>query len=1047
MKINAIRGKNIASLYGEFDIEFNSEPLAGHDIFAITGATGSGKSSILDAMCLALFGMTPRLPNKRAGIAEYAVIDEGDKTLNLHDPRRLLSKGEKDCYAEVDFTANDGESYRSRWEASRATPRKGQAGKMKDAEMRLSRIVSNTLEESKKSVAELLGMTFDQFCKTVLLSQGEFQKFLEADDDDKADILQKLTGTSIYSTIGSAVHQAQIGASNELTVVNKELGDISTMSEEEVLDANNAIKSYDDSISSNVKESDTSSRKLKWYTDFETASKKYDEAEKEASIANEQFEAAQGRRKRIEDLNALQGIRADFRLWEDKVKTQTYNKEKKKETESKHIEYADKKESLNKIKEKAESAEKSFIGGPYAERKRVVVDARSIEAQLEPAKATRDKDLQAITNVTKIIEKCNDDISLKETALKEKASALKGMTDWLTRNQDKSSIIESFDEISTLLTTYSTKRKNAIDYRNQATTIEEEIKEKTNGKNGLNALTGSFERLKALLPSDVARIQARLKHGEACPVCGSVEHPYEGTEKTESCPQDIDARDEALKTLKEEIDRINSLISTKRGQIETLLINASSSDAEAEKSAERLDPLLACIGDWEAEFEKKDSKTLLQRLTDFKQEWNAQSSEKNEIENKSKTIQAEKEVLENNLKEYRADEVQKKTAYEGSKKKVEELIGKRKELLGELSADEAEKNNESERSEKEKATKEAGEKLAEVDTLISRLEGEIAKLKESIDKTDEESCKLKDGIDRWIAEANNVRAADNALNWDSVKSLFDTYSETWIQGEQDKLNGLKQALRDSNLRCEERKKAMAELQDSKDRPSEDESKESLLQSKKALDEAKGKLESDKTNLMAKLKQDRENKRLHSEMLSKMQEKTEALKNWNILDELFGKNDGNKFKRLAQTYTLEKLVGHANIQLRKFTDRYELIKDENAKRIDSLSLLVIDKYDGNVKRVTTTLSGGEKFIVSLSLALGLSSLTSDRMSVGSLFIDEGFGSLDSESLNIVMDALERMRESGHRIGLISHVQEINQRIPAQIKVKKVGGGRSKITIQG
>ncbi|MFB0973624.1 MAG: AAA family ATPase, partial [Bacteroidales bacterium] len=159
MKINAIRGKNIASLYGEFDIEFNSEPLAGHDIFAITGATGSGNSSILDAMCLALFGMTPRLPNKRAGIAEYAVIDEGDKTLNLHDPRRLLSKGEKDCYAEVEFTANDVESYRSRWEASRATPRKGQAGKMKDAEMRLSRIVSNTLEESKKSVAELLGMT------------------------------------------------------------------------------------------------------------------------------------------------------------------------------------------------------------------------------------------------------------------------------------------------------------------------------------------------------------------------------------------------------------------------------------------------------------------------------------------------------------------------------------------------------------------------------------------------------------------------------------------------------------------------------------------------------------------------------------------------------------------------------------------------------------------------------------------------------------------------------------------------------------------------
>ena len=162
--------------------------------------------------------------------------------------------------------------------------------------------------------------------------------------------------------------------------------------------------------------------------------------------------------------------------------------------------------------------------------------------------------------------------------------------------------------------------------------------------------------------------------------------------------------------------------------------------------------------------------------------------------------------------------------------------------------------------------------------------------------------------------------------------------------------------------------------------------------------------------------------------------------WAKLNELAGSADGAKFRRIAQGYTLDILLNYANVQLRELTRRYRL------ERVpDTLALQVIDRDMCDEVRTVHSLSGGESFLVSLALALGLSSLSSNRMRVESLFIDEGFGSLDADTLRVAMDALESLRTQGRKIGVISHVQEMTERIPVRVQVSREGTGKSIVRI--
>ncbi|WP_112195627.1 AAA family ATPase [Pseudomonas sp. LG1E9] len=200
MKILAIRLKNLASLAGPFEIDFTAEPLASAGLFAITGPTGAGKSTLLDALCLALFGAVPRL-----GDTGQAKMPDADTDISIGDPRTLIRRGTGGGYAEVDFVGVSGRRYRARWEANRA--RDKASGKLQNSRQSLMDLDSDQLLASQKTEYKTqlelaLGLNFEQFTRAVLLAQSEFSAFLKANDNERSELLEKLTDTALYTQLG-----------------------------------------------------------------------------------------------------------------------------------------------------------------------------------------------------------------------------------------------------------------------------------------------------------------------------------------------------------------------------------------------------------------------------------------------------------------------------------------------------------------------------------------------------------------------------------------------------------------------------------------------------------------------------------------------------------------------------------------------------------------------------------------------------------------------------------------------------------------------------
>ncbi|WP_201523135.1 AAA family ATPase [Aliarcobacter butzleri] len=182
-----------------------------------------------------------------------------------------------------------------------------------------------------------------------------------------------------------------------------------------------------------------------------------------------------------------------------------------------------------------------------------------------------------------------------------------------------------------------------------------------------------------------------------------------------------------------------------------------------------------------------------------------------------------------------------------------------------------------------------------------------------------------------------------------------------------------------------------------------------------------------------------NMKKHENKIKELEKKKEAFKVWIKLNDMVGSASGDKFAKFAQGITLDQLIYLANKHLQILSPRYELQRSSDSSKL--LEIEIIDGFQGDVVRPVSTLSGGESFIVSLSLALGLSALASQKISIDSLFLDEGFGTLDSDSLELALNALNQLQSSGKMVGVISHVEALKERIPLQIRVMPKGDGTS------
>jgi exonuclease SbcC len=215
----------------------------------------------------------------------------------------------------------------------------------------------------------------------------------------------------------------------------------------------------------------------------------------------------------------------------------------------------------------------------------------------------------------------------------------------------------------------------------------------------------------------------------------------------------------------------------------------------------------------------------------------------------------------------------------------------------------------------------------------------------------------------------------------------------------------------------------------------------LQQEKNALAIKQESMLRDHALLEEELRRDGAQRVEHQSKTSQIADQERDLESWRILKDLIGSHDGAKFRRFAQGVSLDILTHHANRHLRKLSQRYLLQRQKN----NELALEIVDLDQAGTTRPMASLSGGETFLVSLALALGLSDLAGRNVQIDSLFIDEGFGSLDVDALDAAISTLEALHQDNKTIGIISHVELLKERISTKIVVRKLAAGTSTLEI--
>jgi exonuclease SbcC len=268
MRILAIRGENLASLSDPFEVDFEAESIRTSGIFAITGPTGAGKTTILDAICLALFDSLPRMDTAERGASVGRSGLDGGQQVKYDDVRGILRHGAGAGYAEVDFVGQDGRRYRSRWEVKHA--RVKASGKLQNQRITLTDIDSGEIVGDKKTdtlqeIEKRIGLSFDQFRRSALLAQGDFDTLIRAGSKDKAELLEKITGTEIYSRISQAAFGRAKEERQALRDLETQLGEHQPLRDEERVAAEKHAELAKSELKGIETEKASLSRAKDWY--------------------------------------------------------------------------------------------------------------------------------------------------------------------------------------------------------------------------------------------------------------------------------------------------------------------------------------------------------------------------------------------------------------------------------------------------------------------------------------------------------------------------------------------------------------------------------------------------------------------------------------------------------------------------------------------------------------------------------------------------------------------------------------------------------------
>lgn len=1119
MKFLKLEILNLASLdkTGGEVINFEEGALGESTIFSIVGPTGSGKSTILDAICLALYNRAPRYPRKKGEkgkIEIYGALD-GDENNRLAptDGRNILSRGKNVGYSKLTFQANNGDVYRAEWHVKK--PRI----KYNTAVTLLYKIVKKEnawVEESCTwdDLPQIIGLDYDQFLRTVLIAQGSFANFLTAKEDERYELLEKLVGCGdMYIRIAKEIKERKDSAEasyNEIKAqfVAFEKDDLLPEQLEELKKQIEELKAAEKERNTEL---DLVKKALEWYGAEKKIKSNINEYEAAMNRAREGLNAIRGKMERLALHDATLEAVGYYKEWKAKeqsvVKIGSELEQQKKDVEARKSDIEKEEKILLNLKSAVEDAKRV-----WEEQKPHINQARTLKGELDVAskqvnemlsiKNTASMDVDSAYNALEVNKKRILEYKAQMQKATEKqeifdAEYLAKKKDWdadvllatrLYLEEEKKMEGKQAEELQLAKENAISKQqdlKNALrvlnDWREKDESRLKKLQdrerlEKENGeiREELERLTikdlkediGTLQKTHTLIVSENwKRHRHSLEDGKPCPLCGAKHHPYQDNEVFQPVVDELEQQINKKQQELEEQQKIMEDKTRKQSENQGLLKSIGETLPLLEKEMKRLREDWTEISsnhpDWpedvsilqamqesvneEAERAKEALLEYNRISTQVKKLRVAKENKETERENfvsieeerkkKLEKLKVEANVAlateEGKTENLEGQKLEKEEALRKAKKALDvarELVSQKEEAMkleiGERDPDVYEEELSHARTEAEKAVETRIEQIAVLKQQLEGVNGSIQS-KETLLAQEREACSTKKQLlTEWLVAYNGTEECLQALTQEDIAALSEA-KEPWEEIRKEKDEKVRVCVSTETTYRNEVDSYKNHLQT---KPQEEEQK---LQERKM--ELEGKDNKELVEKEACLQRYETAQAQMGAMHDRKQELERRLADWKDILDAVGGSDGSLVRKIAQCYTLRFLVEHANAEIRKFNSRYELVQVKN-----SLAIRVVDHDRADDVRETTSLSGGETFIVSLGLALGLSALSSRNISFGNLFIDEGFGTLDPDTLATVIDSLAMLQTSqGKKVGVISHTDTMSERITTQIRVIKNG----------
>ena len=1236
MRILAIRGKNLASLRGEFELRLDQPPISTSNLFSISGPTGSGKSTLLDALCLALYGKTPRLSDD-GGHPIGAPGEDEKLRLKSNDARALLSRGTADGFAQVDFQGADGKRYQATWQVHRAR----NLGRFQTQTMALVDLdsgdtISSQTTEVRQAIETRVGFTFEEFKRTVLLPQFEFTNFLRAKPDDRAQILEHVMGGEVFTRLSKAAHERAVSEQDKLDRLQDKLGTLTTLSKDDRTQLDALAANTAQAVEEAKANMEGAGRDLAWHERQAVLVAAVESATSALTDAEQRLALAEPLEKKVQAVSAAQPLRATRDVAATTAAVQGKAKAALDETSHK----------LEQASLDLEKAEQAFgkveselrMAREYEATLRPQIDeAKHLDSQIDPARRTAEAAHAECEKLRSLVEQgCSEAEKLAAQITKCEAER-SGTEQWLTIHVAEGQLSAEWprwqaelrkhaaigQKIGTLIEQLSTAEEAATFvgrecgkaaelaseaeklFKTAQTHSEEteaalggrdlvEFRARTAGfRNDLDKLadlaaiverarsaqeagataraqaaefraaeersrleaarlTGELDgcRLRtaeARVAVDTTRAtlsfdeqRSLLKDGQACPLCGSPDHPYAHGSLSSTAIGVLEERVRELERLGQEFQDSRSTAEAAQAAARTSTCSAEDSEneqvAEGEQAQRDYHSQLASLAldlpasateastalktkieeaqakhdqaemnerraldlasvrdqaregldcaraNWSAAVdshagyikqeeeltatvarlvedqsrlsEERDGiETLLTPVMSWRSEWIVAARQKPEVflENCLGRVQ-EFEAYQRRLATAVENLAQLRAKHETGRT----LLGERQTNLESSVTALRDQENALTALQEQRTSLLQGRATFDVENELKTLIENATSSHETArtahtqavtslaiaQAAEEAAIKRLHEADQEAASAElalDVALAKLGIDRHNLEERL-VHDETWIANQRKDLDALRESVTREGATRDERQRSLDE-HSAKGRPECDrEVAQAQVASARAQVQDLGQ---QLIGLRAKQQQDDDQGIGRSSAQAEAHAQEQSSKVWEQLDEVIGSADGKKFRVFAQSLAFDALVREANAHLADLAPRYRLMSVPGA----ALELQVADQDLGSEVRTINSLSGGEIFLVSLALALGLSGISTRATQAQTLFIDEGFGTLDRDTLDHAMVALENLQATGRTVGIISHVPELQERFGAQVRVERAGCGKSRIVVVG